>query len=123
MSSLQREPKTLADGLYTGAAASSASALLSASALVLLVNGELVRDLRPLELDDVPPGGCAAVGSPLSLHSRLTASHLSPPLPFVVRPNAFEPQFCLEGSDFASLPSQCQPSSSPSVSSHDTARV
>ena len=50
-----------ADGVFNGDAARSALALVAASAAVLSVNGEIVRDLRSLGLGDVP-AGCTAEG-------------------------------------------------------------
>ena len=52
--------------------------LVAASAAVLVVNGELVRDLSSLKLGDVPPAGYAAESSQALRR-------------FVVHPNEFEP--------------------------------
>ena len=43
-----------ADGLYTGAAAGYASAMVASAAVVFVVNEELGRDLGLLDLGDVP---------------------------------------------------------------------
>ena len=50
------------DAVYTGAAAPFVSALVAASAAVLVVNHELVTDHGPPELENVPPAACAAEG-------------------------------------------------------------
>ena len=70
-----------ADGVYTGPAALFAGSVVATSATVLLVDDEPVRDLGSLELATHHLLDMLPRDSPLSLHSRLTVSHLSPPLP------------------------------------------